>query len=303
MEVLVVGAGVIGSVYGAHLAAAGIPVSVLARGARADDIAREGLIIKNVITGTSLQPRVKMVRDITACSPSLVLIAVRGDQLASACSTVAPVRGRPVLLFFGNNPEGRRALPQDLPGTVRLGFPGVGGQLKGATVEYVAIRPQPTALEAARDPTLDELEGALRGQGLRVSRVDDMDGRLLFHATFIAAVTGALYRCGTDPVRLGTDSAMLTLMCHAVTEGFAALRRQGVGGCPGNLALLHRATLRPIAMRYWARTMRSPMGELCFAAHARHAKGEMLSLADAAIARLSGERNTESLRQLLVASD
>ena len=302
MEVLIVGAGVIGSVYGAHLAAAGIPVSVLARGARADDIARDGLIIKDVITGKSLQPRIKMVREITACSPSLVLIAVRSDQLASACSTVAAVRGRPMLLFFGNNPEGTKALPRDLPGTVRLGFPGVGGQLKGSTVEYAVIRPQPTALEAARDSALDELAGALRGQGLGVSRVDGMDGRLLFHATFIAAITAALYRCGTDPVRLGANRAMLSLMCHAVTEGFAALRRQGVGGCPGNLALLHRAMLRPVAMCYWARAMRSPMGELCFAAHARHAKGEMLSLATAAIARLGGEPHTASLRRLLEGS-
>jgi hypothetical protein len=42
------------------------------------------------------------------------------------------------------------------------------------------------------------------------------------------------------------------------------------------------------------------MGELCFAAHARHAKAEMLSLAEAVIARLSDQPNTESLRQLLL---
>jgi 2-dehydropantoate 2-reductase len=303
MDVLIVGAGVIGSVYGAHLAAAGLSVSILARGGRAESIARDGLVIKNVITGKSLQRRITMVGgDITACSPSLVLIAVRGDQLASACSTVAAVRGCPLLLFFGNNPGGRKALPQDLPGMVRLGFPGLGGQLKGSTVEYAAIRPQPTALDAARDSALDELAAALRGQGLGVSRVEDMDGRLLFHATFIAAVTAALYRCGIDPVRLGADRAVLSLMCHAVSEGFAALRRLGIGGCPGNLALLHRPMLLPVARCYWARRMRSPIGELCFAAHARHARREMLSLADATIARLGGQPHTASLRQLLEGS-
>jgi len=68
---------------------------------------------------------------------------------------------------------------------------------------------------------------------------------------------------------------VLTLMCRAVSEGFAALRRQCVAGLPRNLALLHRAVLRPLAIRYWARTLRSPLGELCFAAHARHAAAEM----------------------------
>jgi hypothetical protein len=33
--------------------------------------------------------------------------------------------------------------------------------------------------------------------------------------------------------------------------------------------------LKVIAVRYWARTMRSPAGELCFAAHTRHAEPEM----------------------------
>ena len=41
MKVLIVGAGVIGTVYGAHLAAAGNTVSVLCHRPRTDDVARE----------------------------------------------------------------------------------------------------------------------------------------------------------------------------------------------------------------------------------------------------------------------
>ena len=41
MKVLIVGAGVIGTVYGAHLAAAGNKVSVLSHGRRTDEVARE----------------------------------------------------------------------------------------------------------------------------------------------------------------------------------------------------------------------------------------------------------------------
>ena len=45
---------------------------------------------------------------------------------------------------------------------------------------------------------------------------------------------------------------------------------------------------KPLAVRYWARTMRSPAGELCFAAHTRHAEPEMLALANQVTARLAG---------------
>jgi len=54
-----------------------------------------------------------------------------------------------------------------------------------------------------------------------------------------------------------------------------------------------------VAVRYWARTMRSPNGELYFAAHCRHAEAEMRALGDEVATRLSDSRRTSHLRQLL----
>lgn len=89
-----------------------------------------------------------------------------------------------------------------------------------------------------------------------------------------------------DPGRLAADRDTLSLMCAAVTEGFAALRRAGISGLPRNLAILHTPLLRMVAVRYWARTMRSPMGELCFAAHSRHGQAEMQDLAAHLVERI-----------------
>lgn len=66
-----------------------------------------------------------------------------------------------------------------------------------------------------------------------------MDGWLAYHAAFVACITAALYRCGTDPARLAADRQTLTLMCQAITDAFAALRASGVMGLPRNLAILH----------------------------------------------------------------
>jgi hypothetical protein len=54
------------------------------------------------------------------------------------------------------------------------------------------------------------------------------------------------------------------------------------------LAWLDSPLLRVVAVRGWARTMRSPMGELCFAAHARHAEAEMRALGHDVMARITG---------------
>jgi 2-dehydropantoate 2-reductase len=277
MKVLIVGAGVIGTVYGAQLEAAGATVTVLSHGARTDEVAAAGLSARDVLSGVQVVARTTVAPD-TSGEFDVVLVAVRREQLASACAALGSLAGNPAIVFFGNNPAGRSYLPSNLPGDVYLGFPGVGGSMACGIAEYVRIRQQPTVLQAAPDPRLATLASALSSRGLAVRRVNDMDGWLAYHAAFVACIGAALYQCGTDPARLAADRGTLTLMCRAITEGFAALRASGTQGAPRNLAVLHSPLLRPVAVRYWAATMRSPMGELCFAAHCRHAQTEMRML-------------------------
>jgi ketopantoate reductase len=294
MRVLVVGVGVIGTVYGAHLAAAGNTVWVLSHGPRTDEVAAGGLRARDVLGGRRADAETAVVPDASG-EYDIVMVAVRRDQLASACAELAVLTGKPAIVFFGNNPAGRAAVTGDLPGDVYLGFPGIGGVMTGGTADYVRIRQQPTALQQTSDPRLAALEAALSSRGFAVQRIPDMDGWLVYHAAFVACVAAALYRCGTDPVRLAADRATLTLMCQAISGAFATLRTSGTAGLPRNLALLHSPLLRPVAVRYWARTMRSPTGELCFAAHCRHAKAEMRALGQDMAARITGSPALDEL--------
>ena len=297
MKVLVVGAGVIGTVYGAHLAAAGSTVWVLSHGPRTDEVAAGGLCARDVLGGGRADAKAAVVPDASGMY-DIVLVAVRRDQLASACARLAVLAGKPAIVFFGNNPAGRAAITGDMPGDVYLGFPGVGGVMNSGIADYVRIRQQPTALPKTSDPRLAALEAALSSRGFAVQRVADMDGWLAYHAAFVACIAAALYRCGTDPVRLAADRTTLTLMCQAITAAFAGLRASGTAGCPRNLAVLHSPLLRAVAVRYWARAMRSPMGELCFAAHARHAEPEMRALGHDVTARITGSPALAELLRL-----
>jgi 2-dehydropantoate 2-reductase len=298
MKILIVGAGVIGTVYGAQLRAAGHEISVLAHGSRTEDVARGGLLAHDVADCVGVRSPASVVERANGAF-DLVLIALRRDDLELVGGALTGLVGRPLVLLFGNNPNGQRGGPGGIPGRVCLGFPGVGGTIQAGVARYQRIARQPTALEASPDPRLDELRRTLEGRGFPVSRVSEMSGWLAYHAVFVACVTAALYHCQTDPARLAADRVELARMCRAITDGFGALRSQGVGGLPRNLAILHTRVLQPVAVQYWRRCMRSPLGELAFAAHARHAEPEMRSLARAVLTSVTRAGEPDSLCRLL----
>ena len=302
MNILVVGAGVIGTVYAAHLGAASHRISVLAYGERTAAIAVRGLRARDATSGIETHTAAAVVTSAAEPEVDVVLVALRRDHLPGAAAALAGVPSDALVLFMGNNPAGRSGLPSASGAQVALGFPGVGGTMRDDVVTYFTIAQQPTSIEASDSLRLAAIADALTSRGLPVQRVSDMDGWLAYHAVFVAAISAGLYRCGTDPTRLADDRATLKLTCAAITEGFQALQADRVEGCPRNLAVLHSRWLTPVAVRYWARVMRSPLGESAFAAHARHAEPEMRRLAQDVIARLPRTDSDDAIRTLLVSS-
>lgn len=63
MRILTIGAGVVGTVYGAHLGACGHTVSVLAHGARTALIADRGLQARDMFTDQVVDASVRVVTD------------------------------------------------------------------------------------------------------------------------------------------------------------------------------------------------------------------------------------------------
>ena len=94
MKVLIVGAGVIGTVYGAHLAAAGNAVSVLSHPPGTDEVASRGLSAVDVLDESRVEAGPGVVPDASG-DYDIVLVAVRRDQLPGACAGLAALAGKP----------------------------------------------------------------------------------------------------------------------------------------------------------------------------------------------------------------
>lgn len=283
MRTLVIGAGVIGSVYAGRLVDAGHAVTLCARGLRADQLRARGLLIEDAQTGHRVSYQIPVVAQPDTGMPAdVVLVAVRRDQMPATAPLLATLDAD--VVFFGNA-AGLTAQLADQVGTRTLfGFPAAAGTRDGAVVRYVLIRQQKTMLADTghrRSPQVRELARMFSGAGFPVRIAKDPERWLTAHAAFIVPIAFALYRVDVQPRRLAADDALLTTMVRATRQVFRALQSVGNAEIPRNLRALYLLTPERFAVRYWRNTLAGARGELWFAAHTRAAPAEMRSLADA----------------------
>lgn len=284
MRILVLGAGVIGSVYAGKLLQAGHDVVLLARGRRLTDLRTSGLVLEDSESGQRLELPVPVFQSPEADQRyDLVLVAVRAEQLPATLPVLMGINDGPDVLFFGNIAGHGPALIEALGQRAVFGFPAAGGFLDGAVVRYVLIGQQRTTIgepSGATSSRVRRLQTMFSGAGFQTTITANVDGWLLGHAAFVVPMAFALYRVDTDAGRLAHDAATLRLMVRATRQAFQALRATGIGEIPMNLTVLYLRMPEGFAVHYWRRVLASPRGELWFAAHSRAAVQEMTSLAD-----------------------
>jgi 2-dehydropantoate 2-reductase len=284
MRILVYGAGVIGTLYAAKLVDHGEMVTVLARGRRLEDVRRNGLLIEDIASGTTIQAPVAVTDHLAPddCY-DLALVTVRRDQLAA----ILPVLGAnrvATMLFMLNNPTAAGDLAWAVgKDRVLLGFPGAGGTLEDQTVRYAMIAQQPTTVgepSGMRTHRLAEIADLFGNAGFPTRTCSNMDAWLKTHAFFVTAVSGAIYMVGGDCRKLSGDYEALALMTQGVREGLAAIRALGLTVTPLPLRALFNWLPPSFAIGYWRRFLVAPTADWVFGRHARSASGEMAEIAN-----------------------
>ena len=275
-KILVIGAGVIGSVYAGRLALAGHDVTLCARGRRRSELAVHGLRLRAFD-----RPDVRRA-PITVTGPDelggvfdLAIVSVRYPQLDEALDLLAPVRARQTMVL--SNAPG--IILDDM---IVWGFPGAGGTIEDGVVHYALIPEQPTTLGSATDSMgkLRDLRSILESAGFATTLCGDMAAWLAIHAVFVTALAGGFYRAGGSAAALAA-SPLLAESMRGIRDGFMAMRRAGVAVLPRKLDLLF-CWLPPFAATaYWRRFLSRPVAELVMSRHAMNAPDELAALVGA----------------------
>ena len=145
MRILIFGAGVIGSLYGALLAEAGYDVSIYARGRRLESLTQDGLLYKRKGKIRKAPVNILSRLEVKDCY-DLILLTVRENQLHAALEELRQ-NVSPTIVTMVNSLETYDSW-EALCGAGRIipAFPGAGGGFDGNVLD-AALTPrliQPT---------------------------------------------------------------------------------------------------------------------------------------------------------------
>ena len=296
MEILVYGAGVLGSLYAARLHAAGHRMTILARGPRLAELRTHGIVLEEARTGVRSAYRVPVVGRLDPGDAyDLVIVLVRWDQVASVLPALAASAPTPTVLFMASTPRGGADWVEALgPGRVVLGFAGAGGLRIGRAVRYqiLARWQQPTTIGepgGTDTPRLRRIARALGEAGFPVATSPRMGAWLRTHVAWTLPLSTALYMAGGDAPRLARTRDALVLLVRAVREDFRVLRAAGVPITPGSLHVFDRMP-EPLLVAVLGRLLATPTARIVIAGHANAARDEYRAIADdwLALARAAG---------------
>ena len=307
MKALVVGAGVIGCFTAALLQRKGIDVSLLARGARADRLEREGLHLRDGLSGETTTQRLDVVRAPENVSCDVALVCVQEQQRASVAPLLEALPGAPVIWYLGNTTKGYDAEAERF-GRDRVlgGFPGVGGTWEGEVLVF-ADREKPgdrpfdrlVMGEAHADAAgaAEALKATFERAGVHVERHVPIMAWHWCHVAMVLPLAGAVYRHDGDLEAAASDRALLRQTMRASAQALGAIRRAGHPILPRGLHVMRFLPAALGAGRI-ASLLRSDFGRIAIAGHAAVARDEMRAVAVDLLA-LAGDDAGPDLRAVV----
>jgi len=283
-RVLVLGAGVLGSITAGLLADSPHSVTLLARGDRLAQLREHGVHLENGLTGAE---RVREVELVDALGPDdvydLVLVIMQRSQVPGVLPMLAANGHTPTVAFLGNNVTGADEMAAALGADrVLLGFAAAGGYRQDHRVIHALGEPGEMKVilgepDRRRTPRLAEAAEILASAGIEPDLPSDVDAWLKTHAVLVLPLAGALYAVDGDMGALVGRPDLLDAALDGLREGLRVLRAAGIPILPRALRLtpfLPNVLLR-LRVR---RTLRTRFAEIALAGHASAARPEMAGL-------------------------
>jgi 2-dehydropantoate 2-reductase len=248
-RILVIGAGVNGSICAVGLFNAGFNVTVLARGKRYEELKDEGIIIEDPFKKTRSTTKVPVIDrlELGDCY-EYILVIIRKNQVPD----LLPVLARncsPNIVFMVNNPSGPQILTDALRRErVMLGFVFGAGKREGSVIHGFNAADSPKnatpfgELDGKITARLTRLVDIFNRAGLSARSSTDMTNYLTRHAAFVAPLAHMLILHHCDNRAMARATADLALLVDALREILDVLDAVGVKIAQDRMTVVVRRT-------------------------------------------------------------
>ena len=278
MKFLVFGAGVLGCNLANNLFRAGKDVTLLARGAWAEEIRRNGLRIKNTLSRRLSVSRIPVVTELSAQDAyDVIFVAVRYTQIETILDALRASRAK-TIIFVGNNVRASETavlLPEK---NVLFAFTSAAGHRESNYVDSVDLRK--ITIGSLRGVQSQEklIQEIFAGTKYKVTYEPNMEDYLLCHAAFVLPAVFACYKTDGNLKKLKKDNAYLNRLIDANIEGYRAIQNAGHEILPDADKEFEGAAYRKTCFRFFKLMCATVLGKICASDHAMNAVEEMNAL-------------------------
>ncbi|WP_440116306.1 ketopantoate reductase family protein [Paenibacillus sp. QZ-Y1] len=253
MRILVYGAGVLGSQLAHILVRGGNDVTILARGKRAEELERDGIVIRHMFQLKTTVDPVRVARTLEVDDKyDLVFVVMKYNDFPSVLPILAENQSRNIVIV-GNNADARSMqtfLEANSRVEKRIAF---GFQLSGGRREKDRMISIGGGSGQMVIGSLDGeigfkslLEQAFEKTKYRLNYLDNIDAWLKSHIVPILMLNAVSFNEKREMTRLDGNRKQLQHMIGALEEGFDVLEAMGISIVPESQAKLIRRHPRMI---------------------------------------------------------
>lgn len=278
MKLFVLGAGVLGCNLANNLFRAGKNVTLLARGAWAEELQKNGLRIKNVFSPRTSVFRIPVAEELKAeDSYDVIFVAVRYTQIDSILESLRTSRAKHII-FVGNNVRAAEIAARLPEKNVMFAFALSAGRRETERVVSMDLK-KITIGQLRNAPSNEKLiEQIFAGTKYKVVYEPNMEDYLLCHAAFVLPAAFACYKADGDLKKFKGNSAYLNRLIDANIEGYRAIQNAGHEILPKSDENFEAASYRKNCLRFFKLMCATSLGKICASDHAMNAVEEMAAL-------------------------
>lgn len=286
VNILVYGAGVLGSLLAHMLHSAGHKVTLLARGQRLEELKQKGLVIRHWLQCRTTRDQIHLTDAYQADDAyDIVFVVMRASQLDGVLPSLAANEGDPLIVLVGNNLDAagtERYINEHSKDKKRVAFAfqtSGGRRENGRIISIHMGGGKLTAGSLGGDKAaVMQLSQALSGTRMKLKPCDDMDAWLKSHAAFVLPIAMVCYAVDGKLWKAVRDKALLSRAIDAMDEAYAVLEACGVPVPSEDVDFVRRQ--RRKCYRFLKLLAATPIGHLAASDHAMTAKDEMRRLYD-----------------------